>query len=187
MIHYKKTMIHVFDDLFTDFQKDFFESLVYGSDLGSKLLPSIEFSIKYEATAIEDGKIPITFNHILKSSAKTSPWLDNFAIIPQTVCLHLNRQLIDIYFARIFLSTPYPTKLENYRPHTDMMMPHWVVIYYVNDSEGDTVFFDNFEKEIKRVSPKKGRVVFFDGNILHCGGIPKENPRCLVNFDIRTN
>lgn len=183
----QKNYIHVFDDLFTDFQKDFFESLIYGSEQGTKLLPSIDFSIKYEGTAIEDGKIPLTFNHILKSSAKTSPWLDNFAIIPQTVCHRLNRYLIDIYFARIFLSIPYPTKLENYQPHTDMSMPHWVVIYYVNDSEGDTVFYDFQDNIIKTVTPKKGRAIFFDGQIRHSGGIPKENPRCLVNFDIRTN
>ena len=178
--------IKVFDDLLTDFQKDFFETLVYGDSLGEKILPSIDFSIKYEATAVEDGKIPITFNHILKSSAKTSIWLDNFAIIPQLVCRELKTQLLDIYFARIYLSTPYPTTLERYTPHTDLAFPHWVVIYYVNDSEGDTVFYDQRNNIIKTVNPKKGRIVFFNGSIKHSGGIPKYNPRCLVNYNIRT-
>ena len=55
--------------------------------------------------------------------------------------------------------------------------------YYINDSEGDTVFFDDNKKEIKRVSPKKGRIVFFNGNQLHSGSYPTNTPRFILNFN----
>ena len=58
-------------------------------------------------------------------------------------------------------------------------------IYYVNDSDGDTIFFDEKgANEIKRVSPKKNRLVYFDSNIPHAGCPPKNNQvRCVINFN----
>jgi hypothetical protein len=79
---------------------------------------------------------------------------------------------------------PYDTQLEHYAPHTDLPFDHLVVLYYVNDADGDTVFFNEKNEIIKSVSPKRGRVVAFDGRILHGGGIPKAGPRCAINFDI---
>jgi len=66
----------------------------------------------------------------------------------------------------------------------DLPFDHLVVLYYVNDSDGDTVFFNKQNEIVKSVSPKKGRVVAFDGSIYHGGGIPKKGPRCAINFDI---
>lgn len=61
-------------------------------------------------------------------------------------------------------------------------------IYYVSDSDGDTLFFSPDAKtETARVSPKKGRLVMFDGNTLHAGQAPKTNElRCVVNINFKT-
>ena len=72
-------------------------------------------------------------------------------------------------------------------PHVDEpTLKHWVCIYYLNDSDGDTLFFDN-EKDlniIHSVSPKKGRFLFFKGNILHTGKHPIDtNVRIVINMD----
>ena len=56
------------------------------------------------------------------------------------------------------------------------------LLYYVNDSDGDTLFFDNDLNIIKRVSPKKNTAVLFDSNILHAGSNPiKSKKRIVVN------
>ncbi|HEX4985459.1 MAG TPA: 2OG-Fe(II) oxygenase [Burkholderiales bacterium] len=63
-------------------------------------------------------------------------------------------------------------------------------VYYVNDSTGDTLIFDQrFGESVPltvktRVPPKKGRLVVFDGELLHAGNTPKTNvPRININFN----
>jgi hypothetical protein len=46
------------------------------------------------------------------------------------------------------------------------------MIYYVNDSSGDTHFFNDDLKLVKKVSPKKGRGILFNPTILHAGQSP---------------
>ena len=74
---------------------------------------------------------------------------------------------------------------EGYRHdfHTDCEEPHRVCIYYVNDSDGDTIFYDNKENIIKKISPKKGRIAFFNGDILHSGSAPTQNLRIVLNYN----
>ena len=88
-----------------------------------------------------------------------------------------------IFQARAFLQLPVSSNNLLTGIHKDLEIPHWVCLYYVNDSDGDTIFFNNEKKEIKRVSPKKGRVAFFDGNIFHSSSSPTKNTRAVLNFD----
>ena len=71
--------------------------------------------------------------------------------------------------------------------HTDLALDKeaTTVIYYVNDADGDTLLFDELGKtEITRVSPKKGRLVYFDSKIPHAGCPPRKvKNRCVINFN----
>ncbi len=77
-------------------------------------------------------------------------------------------------------------------PHVDFLIPHWVLIYYVCDSDGDTVFFKKAQpnREIVeecRIKPKMGRAVIFDGSWYHASSSPIEHDRRLVvNIDFTT-
>ena len=85
-------------------------------------------------------------------------------------------------------------------PHVDFSMDnnYYSLIYYVNDSDGDTFLFEeerkdddlNFQPNLsnlkirERISPKKGRLLLFNGNILHSGNCPINSKiRCIVNYD----
>ena len=81
-------------------------------------------------------------------------------------------------------------------PHLDRFTPHTVFLYYVTDSDGDTVIY-NYKsknendipyaedvKELKRVTPKQGRVVVFDGLHWHTAEQPTKDVRCIINFNI---
>lgn len=94
----------------------------------------------------------------------------------------LNIQINNILKGRSFLQTPSPTPSPN-SIHVDFDFPHWVCLYYVNDSDGDTILFDDNNNEIQRVSPKKGRIVFFDGSIKHCSSSPSKTARSIINFN----
>jgi ectoine hydroxylase-related dioxygenase (phytanoyl-CoA dioxygenase family) len=78
-------------------------------------------------------------------------------------------------------------------PHVDYKntTEHLIsAVYYVNDSTGDTLIFDqrfghNGPLTVRtRVTPKKGRLVVFDGSLLHAGNTPRTNaPRVNINFN----
>jgi len=177
--------IRVFDDIIPEHLVDYYELAILGkTPVAEKMMnPIVELKCRYEGTGLENGIYPLSFTHILKSHSALSHHLENFGLIPQIVCAEVSKTLREILLARIYLLMPYKTELEHYSPHTDLPFDHWVVLYYVNDSDGDTVFFDNGSK-VKSVSPRRGRVVLFDGSILHGGGIPRNGPRSVVNFDI---
>ncbi|MCW5620005.1 MAG: hypothetical protein KIS79_02725 [Burkholderiales bacterium] len=78
-------------------------------------------------------------------------------------------------------------------PHvdfTEIKEPLMSAIYYVNDATGDTLIFDQrFGHKgaltVKtRVTPKKGRLLVFDGGLLHAGNTPRTNtPRINININ----
>jgi hypothetical protein len=67
-------------------------------------------------------------------------------------------------------------------PHKDIKTPHTVYLYYVLDSDGETVLFKN-KKIFKKIKPKKGRLVIFEGEVLHTAYQPKKNIRCILNIN----
>tara|TARA_R110000803_G_C11842417_1_gene304776 strand:- start:87 stop:617 length:531 start_codon:yes stop_codon:yes gene_type:complete len=95
-----------------------------------------------------------------------------------------NLYLTQLFLARAFLQFPTISP-KIHPPHTDLSLPHWVCLYYANDSDGDTIFYDDKNNEIKRISPKKGRMAFFDGSILHSGSTPQNTHRAVINFDFK--
>ena len=95
---------------------------------------------------------------------------------------------------RSFLQFPLNLKTkEPDTPHTDMHRNHFVILYYVVDSEGDTIIYNERwnngirpEKytEKQRVTPKQGRVVIFDGSLYHTAEQSINTTRCIVNYDV---
>ena len=104
----------------------------------------------------------------------------------------------DICFNRAFLQLPLSPLFykEQNGLHVDLPDPHYACIYYLNDSDGDTVIMeqtiDNTAPGSKgvdvkihqRVTPKKGRMVVFDGTRYHCSSQPTQSYRAIINFDL---
>lgn len=68
--------------------------------------------------------------------------------------------------------------------HRDYHLEHINLIYYVNDSDGDTFLFDE-NVIIKTVSPKKGRILLFDGKYEHASSNPiKSKYRSIININL---
>jgi hypothetical protein len=77
-----------------------------------------------------------------------------------------------------------------HNPHVDFYLPHYNALYYVNDCDGDTFLFNetyddvSLERSIeytrerkftiaRQFSPKKGRMIGFDGRTYHASMHPQ--------------
>ena len=75
--------------------------------------------------------------------------------------------------------------------HVDNDYKHLVILYYVNDTDGDTTIYNEtfgteFDKlTVKQtVSPKKGRYIIFNGSHFHASASPsKHDVRIVLNFN----
>ena len=92
---------------------------------------------------------------------------------------------------RSFLQLPSNIQREDVdTPHIDIdRRKHLVALYYVCDSDGDTIIYHERSKAetftIKqRVTPKQGRMVIFDGGLYHTAEQPLHSTRCVVNYNL---
>lgn len=98
----------------------------------------------------------------------------------------------------VFANPAYPQS----DPHVDYTTPHKVLLFYLNDSIGDTIIYkekcvdankDVFYLEDKpqltiahRITPKAGKAVCFDGAHYHANEWPESHERrvvCVVCFN----
>ena len=108
-------------------------------------------------------------------------------------CQYLKIPEAEIIQGRSFLQLPLKnidTSIVD-SPHIDLDPgdEHTVVLYYVNDSDGDTIIYNEREEsstytEKQRVTPKQGRVVIFDGRQYHTAQQPSNGTRCIVNYNL---
>jgi hypothetical protein len=123
---------------------------------------------------------------------------------PNSPLFHYPKRLLELFLnryqlrpqklhrvkANLLVRSASPSGPRPFSPHVDMPIPHWVMIYYVNDSDGDTVILDKTYPDrenasvLHSVSPKKGRAILFDGRHYHCGTCPsKHDTRIVFNYD----
>jgi hypothetical protein len=77
-------------------------------------------------------------------------------------------------------------------PHIDMHIPHFVFLYYVNNSDGNTIIFNEkySSKQLpeltveKEITPKSGSAVIFNGLQYHSSSPPiKSDRRIVINVN----
>ena len=73
-------------------------------------------------------------------------------------------------------------------PHVDTASKHFVLLYYVNDSDGGTILYqDGTDANVilKKIEYKRGRFILFDGSIYH-SQIPcsEHKERIVFNYNL---
>jgi len=142
---------------------------------------------------------PPGLTHALYSDGeKISQYCDIFLFLLMFVEKECNFLIDEILRVRARLTCQFPGHNESKYcgPHVDFSMDkkYYSLIYYVNDSDGDTFLFnetrDNtnlvFEKPTirARITPRKGNILVFRGDIYHSGNNPIRNKsRLIVNYD----
>ena len=145
------------------------------------------------------GRFGFTHQYVTPEGGIICDFHSLFFGLIQNSCKKLKIKEIDVLNGRSFLSTPTNIPKDDVdSPHVDLVVPHFVMLYYVCDSDGDTIIYNektkfggcypdnemNFTIK-KKVSPKQGRVVLFDGIHYHTAEQPNHNVRCIVNYDLR--
>ena len=153
---------------------------------------------------------PDGWNHV-ESPGMTKPfWRDDLWFDPYDMYM-MGRMIVDYFsdasgiplnrFIRMKANmlTPNPNPKSNEKsfhyPHIDFYNNHHVLVYYVNDSDGDTILFNEKWKPedngnlvpltVKQtVTPKRGRIVYFDGLHYHTSQSPINSPeRMILNIN----
>ena len=110
-----------------------------------------------------------------------------FLKLIQNSCKKINLKKVEIHqgssilelpsFEKDFIDDPYASVKNSVS-----------MIYFVTDSDGDVIIYNEKEKSKsytikKKISPKQGRVILFDGELYHVDEEPNESLRCTVNYD----
>ena len=110
-----------------------------------------------------------------------------------------------IMSSNMFMTT-FSGKKRKLSPHIDEFMPHLVALFYLTDSDAETVIYDekitdfnsddgiceryspqeyNNFKIKQKIIPKENRIVIFNGSYVHGGSTPGTTKnRIVINTDI---
>lgn len=185
--------MEVIDDFITAREQQEFLSYVSSAKFAYRIYKSHLFTPQ-ELPIEKQFHAPEQFSHFLYMHGEETRSAHFEVITPIFGALLKKYGGFTLFRAKVNLTSPYPPYLgyEPQVPHTDMKyddgkeIPHLVCIYYANDCDGPTVFFDDEHNEVGRVDPKKGRAVIFDGSQLHAGTNPVTSPlRYVLNINFR--
>jgi len=101
--------------------------------------------------------------------------------------LEVAKKTLDIKWAtRIKVNKLLPQKTSEEQVqrlwHQDKIEKGYVsLIYYVNDSDGDTIVGDY------KNTPKAGEMIYFDSDLFHRPSLPTKNERVIINFIFEKN
>lgn len=133
----------------------------------------------YAETTTRADDVPQFTHGFIREDTANSP----FEQLPRTLLEQMGIPHTHILRAKANLLTREKTP-RSHPPHIDDSRPHIALIYYVNDSDGDTHFYEK-GKLIKTISPKKGSAVMFKGHIYHASASPVENKfRIVINYNL---
>jgi hypothetical protein len=208
-----KNKVYIFDDFLTIKQQDFIELEInlhtlwrwrrsyYRTSKGKIQVTPPEAS-NYQKTKVKDnlfwdqyrpGQMHGEYYDINNGWSR---WGDQKSITLPLDTLDLK---YDIQRVKVNTNPKENPKNKNscYAPHIDIENGGgWTGVYYVNDSDGDTVIFNeltmspirnNEEISVKQViQNKRGRLVIFNQDSLHAGCPPIESDnRVIINYNFK--
>tara|TARA_Y100001937_G_scaffold121409_1_gene180135 strand:- start:464 stop:1162 length:699 start_codon:yes stop_codon:yes gene_type:complete len=200
--------ILVFDDLINiEYQQQIKDTLMGTRDFKKQSFPWYYTKDVTAASDTHNQARPalahryVIYNHDEKKAKLSSEHHQLFVPLLKSACARIGVKDAKALQGRSFLQFPLNLKDTSIdSPHIDLFFRHMVVLYYVCDSDGDTVLYnqrytgkeklgnlhliqDQFT-ERQSVSPKQGRTVIFDGTIFHTAQQPINNIRCVVNYNL---
>lgn len=178
--------MNVFDNVFSEqeideIEKKFFSLPWFLSSAERHASVTADIKQKYSDANTIEG---IQLTNFLFIDKPNSPQYADGAKILEQFCLRTGMPIQQLIRIKANLQLPEPREDWQYNtPHVDNYSHHKVAIYYVNDSDACTFFFDKQMKVVRKVQSKRGRIVIFPGEIYHAGQPPTKNPRIIINYN----
>lgn len=195
-------MIKVFDNFLTPSYALAIEHMVRNDLMyvykpeTSEYTDGVEYMIRTEQT-LDMGQMVCPLLH---TEAQELPFGHKFEFLKPMFYTLLDRSRMNFagivrLKANILLQNPLATP-DNYNiPHQDSGAECYSMVYYCNDSDGDTFLFNEFYDPSapperltihQRVSPKRNRAVLFESNRYHASSNPiVSKDRFVLNFVLR--
>ena len=175
-------MIKIFDNVIKKSNSDQIENFLLNEDFpwflvknssgNAKKIKGFSDTLQFEHHFVMNDKIQSQAIHPIMSMLDWNNTVDKIKASPSILRMKSNLLL--------------KTQLTPNTPHIDFLYPHTVLLYYVNDSSGNTIFYDENFKIKQTINPKKGRIVVFNGDIYHSSTPPRTNDyRCVINFNLK--
>ncbi len=187
-----RNKVWVFDNIIDNKLQDYIHKTLLSSDF--PWFFNEDVSVKNNNIQQRPG-----FSHSFVGLNGMSDWHKPLLPIIKNSCKKINYEYSKIHQGRAFLQLPLNIKDRHIvdSPHLDITdFRHLVILYYVCDNDGDTIIYkNNYENgrtiphyselvEKQRVTPKKGRVVAFDGYYWHTSCQTENDVRCVINYNI---
>lgn len=139
------------------------------------------------------GSTP-AFGNLLFYPGQENPHLEFFKPLIAAIERESNMTITNLMRVRagFLLNTKYAIPSMPYKyntPHRDYDQEHYVAVYYVNETDGDTVIFHETERAEKyypmhKCSPEPGKVLLFNGWHYHSSTCPKMfTKRIAININ----
>lgn len=192
--------IQIIEDLIPKKLQDEIENWIASDEVNWRYLPTPAPNI-----FLNDLNIfhtwQLTHAFYLNGILNDSPKFRSF-IIPMLLNIKLKtgvdyrKRIIKIKANTLFKSIECTSNNYNI-PHVDTQnLKYKSLLYYINDSDGDTFIFNETATEIdeekcttskltltSRITPKKGTAIIFDSNRYHASSSPKNTDRrFVINF-----
>ena len=186
----KKELLGSEDNVYQGFPWFYIEDVTSAYDDDSQHRPGLSHSyvdLPLELTGDEDDMLePDSVGKVM------SNYHDLFVPMLKRVGFKLGLRNLNVIQGRSFLQFPVNTDGTIDNPHIDIIgnVDFIVALYYVCDSDGDTVIYNETKESKtytinKSVTPKQGRMVIFDGRLFHAAKQPiNSNTRCIVNYNL---
>jgi hypothetical protein len=114
-----------------------------------------------------------------------------------TFCDKAQRPYNRLLRIRLGLYPRTMVEADYHHPHVDFYQPHHNALYYVNDADGDSIIFNETFEDVsqallpaytaerkftvaKRIAPKKGKMIGFDGARYHASMHPMQASHRIV-------
>jgi hypothetical protein len=190
--------IQVIDDFFPEYIQDQIENLILESNIRYKYNPST-FDPIYAPPdpnkEFQEGAQLV--NPFIEGGNLLLNDMSHFFLLPfQIACLKLKIKFNfnQLFRAKINLKFKQQSEKDKFinPPHIDIpsnSLNSIIGIYYINNSDGDTVVYKGDNKGIltptQNISPKKGRILLMDGNLYHSASHPlKTETRIVINYNL---